>query len=171
MENNFFQALRRFYDTVMQAVLRHIRFDGILYIITTNFSSQLQNTQFVILSTCTVIKCLIVASPGFVKVGIVTTHNEECVSFQDQFCEYLFAEAVKSDNKTLLENKPKFLLVSRSHQTIVAVVILPLWCCVCFQIHSSSGHKQSLKEVLADPAASVRLADTKVSTDTHTFLI
>ena len=113
----------------MQAVLRHIRFDGI----TTNFSSQLQNTQFVFLSTCTVIKCLIVASPGFVKVRIVKTHNEECeycVTFQDQFCEYLFAEAVKSDNKTLLENKPKFLLVSRSHQTIVAVVLLPLWCCV-----------------------------------------
>ena len=30
---------------------------------------------------------------------------------QDEFCEYVFAEAVKSDNKTLLENKPKFLLV------------------------------------------------------------
>ena len=39
--------------------------------------------------------------------------------------------------------------------------------CVCVflfsQVHSSSGHKHSLKEVLADPAASVRLADTKVS--------
>ena len=33
-------------------------------------------------------------------------------SSQDQFCEHLFAEAVKTDNKVLLENKPKFLLVS-----------------------------------------------------------
>jgi protein pelota len=96
---NHDKALKRFYDTVMQAMLRHIRFD--------------------------VIKCLIVASPGFIK---------------DQFVEHLFAEAVKTDNKVLLENKPKFLLV-----------------------HSSSGHKHSLKEVLADPAASVRLSDTKAA--------
>lgn len=52
----------------------------------------------------------------------------------------MYAEAVKQDNKVLLENKPKFLLV-----------------------HSSSGHKQALKEVLSDPAVSVKLADTKVS--------
>ena len=51
----------------------------------------------------------------------------------------MFAEAVKQDIKVLFENKPKFLL-----------------------IHSSSGHKHALKEVLADPAVSVRLADTKV---------
>jgi protein pelota len=39
----------------------------------------------------------------------------------------------------LLENKSKFLLV-----------------------HSSSGHKQVLKEILSDPAVAARLADTKV---------
>jgi protein pelota len=84
---------------VLQAVIRHVRFD--------------------------VVKCLLIASPGFVK---------------DQFYEYMIAEAVKQDIKVILENKPKFLL-----------------------IHSSSGHKQSLKEVLADPAVLVKLADTKAA--------
>lgn len=65
----------------MQAILRHINFD--------------------------VVKCVILASPGFVR---------------DQFYEYMFQAAVKSDIKVLLENKPKFMLV-----------------------HSSSGFKHSLK--------------------------
>lgn len=59
-----------------------------------------------ILSTV-VVKCILVASPGFVK---------------DQFIAYLYKEAVRQDNKVLLENRPKFMLV-----------------------HSSSGHKYSLK--------------------------
>lgn len=63
--------------------------------------------------------------------------SPSCV--QDQFYEHLFAEAVKQDIKVLLENKPKFLLV-----------------------HSSSGHKQALKEVLSSQSVSARLADTKV---------
>jgi len=46
---------------------------------------------------------------------------------------------VKQDVKVLLESKSKFLLV-----------------------HVSSGHKHVLKEVLADPAVTVKLADTKV---------
>lgn len=53
------------------------------------------------------VKCILVASPGFVK---------------DQFITYLYKEAVRQDNKVLLENRPKFMLV-----------------------HSSSGHKYSLK--------------------------
>lgn len=53
------------------------------------------------------IKCILVGSPGFVK---------------DQFISYLFKEAVRQDNKVLLENRPKFMMV-----------------------HSSSGHKYSLK--------------------------
>lgn len=32
-------------------------------------------------------------------------------------------------------------------------------------MHSSTGHKQSLKEVLADPAVSVKLADTKAAAE------
>lgn len=93
------KALERFYEAVMQAILRHINFD--------------------------VVKCVLVASPGFVK---------------DQFISYLFKEAVRQDNKILLENRPKFMLV-----------------------HSSSGHKYSLKEILSDPAVTSRLSDTKAA--------
>uniref|UniRef100_A0A3P9AM50 Protein pelota homolog n=1 Tax=Esox lucius TaxID=8010 RepID=A0A3P9AM50_ESOLU len=93
------KALERFYEAVMQAILRHINFD--------------------------VVKCILVASPGFVK---------------DQFIAYLFREAVRQDSKILLENRPKFMLV-----------------------HSSSGHKYSLKEILCDPAVTARLSDTKAA--------
>ncbi|KAM6964241.1 protein pelota homolog [Tautogolabrus adspersus] len=93
------KALERFYEAVMQAILRHINFD--------------------------VVKCFLVASPGFVR---------------DQFMTYLFKEAVRQDNKILLENRPKFMLV-----------------------HSSSGHKYSLKEILSDPTVTSRLSDTKAS--------
>lgn len=65
----------------MQGILRHINFD--------------------------LVKCVILASPGFVK---------------DQFLDYMVQQAVKSDNKIILENKSKFLLV-----------------------HASSGFKHSLK--------------------------
>uniref|UniRef100_A0A4W3GCE5 eRF1 domain-containing protein n=1 Tax=Callorhinchus milii TaxID=7868 RepID=A0A4W3GCE5_CALMI len=76
------------------------------------------------LSLSAVVKCVLVASPGFVR---------------DQFSDYLFQQAVKLDIKLLLENRSKFLLV-----------------------HSSSGHKYALKEVLLDPVVTGRLADTKV---------
>ena len=75
------QGLNKFYDNVMQAILRHVNFD--------------------------IVKCVLVASPGFVR---------------DQFHEYTFQAAVKTDNKVLLENKGKFMLV-----------------------HSSSGFKHSLR--------------------------
>lgn len=93
------KALERFYEAVMQAILRHINFD--------------------------VVKCILIASPGFVR---------------DQFMTYLFKEAVRQDNKVLLENRPKFMLV-----------------------HSSSGHKYSLKEILSDPTVTSRLSDTKAA--------
>lgn len=54
-----------------------------------------------------IVKCVLLASPGFVR---------------DQFYEYMFQEALKTDNKLLMDNKSKFLL-----------------------IHSSSGFKHSLK--------------------------
>lgn len=57
---------------------------------------------------------------------------------KDQFYSYMFDQAVKNDWKTLLENKARFVL-----------------------IHSSSGFKHSLKEVLQDPTVAARLADTK----------
>ncbi|XP_060067287.1 protein pelota homolog [Ylistrum balloti] len=93
------KGLTRFYDQILQAILRHVNFD--------------------------IVKCFLVASPGFVK---------------DQFTEYLFTQAVKMDNKVLLDNKSKFVLV-----------------------HASSGFKHSLKEVLQDPSVTARLADTKAS--------
>lgn len=77
------KGLVKFYDNVLQALLRHINFD--------------------------VVKCVLIASPGFVR---------------DQFFEYLFQTAIKTDNKVLLENKGKFMLV-----------------------HSSSGFKHSLRGI------------------------
>ncbi|GLH03942.1 hypothetical protein R5R35_008207 [Gryllus longicercus] len=93
------KGLLRFFENVMQGILRHVNFD--------------------------IVKCIIIASPGFVK---------------DQFYEYMFQQAVKTDNKILLENKGKFMLV-----------------------HASSGFKHSLKEVLMDPAVISKIADTKAS--------
>lgn len=93
------KALDKFYEMVLQGVLRHIRFD--------------------------VVKCVLLASPGFVK---------------DQFYEWMNAQAVKRDLRVLIENKSKFLLV-----------------------HSSSGHKGALKEVLADPGIASQLENTKAA--------
>ncbi|XP_046681539.1 LOW QUALITY PROTEIN: protein pelota-like [Homalodisca vitripennis] len=83
------KGLQKFYDNVMQGILRHVNFD--------------------------IVKCVLIASPGFVR---------------DQFHEFMMQEAVKTDNKLLLDNKSKFLL-----------------------IHASSGFKHSLREVLMDPAS------------------
>lgn len=67
------QGLNKFYEAVMQGILRHIDFS--------------------------IVKCVILASPGFVK---------------DQFFEYMMQQAIKTDNKLLIENKSKFLLVKAS---------------------------------------------------------
>ncbi|CAH1801584.1 unnamed protein product [Owenia fusiformis] len=93
------KGLTKFYDQVIQAIMRHVNFD--------------------------IVKCVIIASPGFVK---------------DQFHEYMFNIAQKMDYKLLSENKSKFVLV-----------------------HSSSGFKHSLNEVLADPGITGKLADTKAA--------
>lgn len=68
------KGLQKFFDTLMQAILRHINFE--------------------------IVKCVLVASPGFVK---------------DQFHSYMFQEAVKQDIKMLLDNKSKFILVHSSN--------------------------------------------------------
>lgn len=93
------KGLAKFYDAVMQGILRHVNFD--------------------------IVKCVLIASPGFVK---------------DQFFEYMFQQAVKTDVKILLENKSKFML-----------------------IHASSGFKHSLKEVLQDSAVVAKMSDTKAA--------
>ncbi|KAG5866387.1 hypothetical protein JTB14_021526 [Gonioctena quinquepunctata] len=99
------KGLAKFYDNVMQAILRHINFD--------------------------IVKCILIASPGFVR---------------DQFYEYMFQAAVKTDNKILLENKSKFMLV-----------------------HTSSGFKHSLKEVLQDPGVMNKISDTKAASEVKTL--
>lgn len=43
---------------------------------------------------------VLVASPGFVR---------------EQFCDYMFQQAVKTDNKVLLENRSKFLQVKQPY--------------------------------------------------------
>lgn len=58
------KGLAKFYESVMQGILRHINFD--------------------------VVKCILVASPGFVK---------------DQFFEYMYQQAVKTDNKVCISVK------------------------------------------------------------------
>ncbi|KAJ2002687.1 Translation factor pelota [Coemansia thaxteri] len=72
-----------------------------------------------------VVKVVILGSPGFVR---------------DQFFEYMMAQAVKNEDKVIMENKPKFLLV-----------------------HTSSGHKGALEEVMRDSQIKARLADTKAA--------
>lgn len=107
------KALHKFFDAIATAALRHINFE--------------------------VIKCVLVASPGFVK---------------DLFFNYIMQQASKAaglggpsgEAKVFLENKAKFVLV-----------------------HSSSGFKHSLKEVLQDPALQSRLADTKASEEVKTL--
>ncbi|XP_056002994.1 protein pelota-like isoform X2 [Ostrea edulis] len=93
------KGLTKFYDQIVQAILRHINFE--------------------------IVKCVLVASPGFVK---------------DQFVTYMMDQAIKMEYKILIDNKSKFVMV-----------------------HSSSGFKHSLKEILQDPSVSSKLSDTKAS--------
>mmetsp|Transcript_27127 Transcript_27127/g.105579 ORF Transcript_27127/g.105579 Transcript_27127/m.105579 type:complete len:350 (-) Transcript_27127:2096-3145(-) len=73
------------------------------------------------------LKVVILASPGYVK---------------DEFFKFMNAEAVRTDEKSMIKIKPK-----------------------CILAHSSSGHKHALHEVLANPALQSRLADTKAAAE------
>ncbi|CAH2073560.1 unnamed protein product, partial [Iphiclides podalirius] len=95
------KGLTKFYDAVMQGILRHIDFN--------------------------IVKCVIIASPGFVK---------------DQFFDYMMQQAIKTDNKLLMDNKGKFLLVK-----------------------ASSGFKHSLKEVLQEQSVMAKISDTKAASE------
>ncbi|XP_068629462.1 protein pelota [Battus philenor] len=95
------KGLNKFYDAVMQGILRHIDFS--------------------------VVKCVILASPGFVK---------------DQYFDYMMQQAIKTDNKLLIDNKGKFLLVK-----------------------ASSGFKHSLKEVLQEQSVIAKISDTKAASE------
>ncbi|CAF1521686.1 unnamed protein product, partial [Didymodactylos carnosus] len=75
----------------------------------------------------TIVKAVILASPGFIK---------------DQFFAYMLAKSIKEDEKHLLDNKNKFLL-----------------------LHSSNGFKHALMEILQDPQVINKLSDTKAATE------
>mmetsp|Transcript_43661 Transcript_43661/g.102822 ORF Transcript_43661/g.102822 Transcript_43661/m.102822 type:complete len:413 (-) Transcript_43661:473-1711(-) len=78
------KALNKFYDQVMKGVMNHVDFS--------------------------IVKCLIIASPGFVK---------------DSFMDYIYAQAHKQDLKALLEQRDKFLLChcSSGHMNALAEVM------------------------------------------------
>lgn len=67
------KALNKFFENVLQAVLRHVNF--------------------------TVVRCLVVASPGFTK---------------DQFFDYMMLEATRRDLRQIIENKGKIVLTHSS---------------------------------------------------------
>jgi len=87
------------------------------------YQSMLRHFDFEIL------KVVIIAGPGFIK---------------DQFFTYIFDQATKEDNKSILQSRFKFLAV-----------------------HSSSGHKHALQEVMNDTTVQVKMADTKASREIH----
>lgn len=58
--------------------------------------------------------------------------------------EHIITEATRTENKLVLENRSKFVLV-----------------------HCSSGHKQALREVLADKAIQSKLADTRFAKESR----
>ncbi|KAG5448157.1 Protein pelota [Clonorchis sinensis] len=97
------KGMTRFFEQIMQALERHVRFD--------------------------IVKCVILASPGFVR---------------EQFFDYLMQTSTKQDKRVFLENKGKFVLV-----------------------HSSSGHKHALKEVLMDSSIQSKLANTKAAAEVN----
>jgi len=95
------KGLEKFFENTLRAIQQHITLD--------------------------VIKCVLIASPGFIK---------------DQFYDYMKRDMQRKDLKILQNNINKFLLV-----------------------HSSSGHKHALKEVLATPEIASQLADTKAAAE------
>ncbi|KAL2650908.1 hypothetical protein R1flu_019036 [Riccia fluitans] len=67
------KALNKFFENVLQGVIRHVDFS--------------------------VVKCLIIASPGFTK---------------DQFHDYMMLEAARRDLRAIIENKTKIVLAHSS---------------------------------------------------------
>lgn len=85
------QAVTKFYEAVMDAIRRHVNFK--------------------------VVKCCLIASPAYIKVGRLETDESIEISdsvsvgcAQNDFYAYLIAEATKKDLREILENKAKFLL-------------------------------------------------------------
>ncbi|CAA0387201.1 unnamed protein product [Arabidopsis thaliana] len=92
-------VLKKFFENVVQAFLKHVDFS--------------------------VVRCAVIASPGFTK---------------DQFHRHLLLEAERRQLRPILENKSRFILV-----------------------HTNSGYKHSLSEVLHDPNVMNMIKDTKAA--------
>ncbi|GLT30538.1 hypothetical protein SLA2020_053320 [Shorea laevis] len=99
------KALNKFFDNVLQAFLKHVDFN--------------------------VVRCAVIASPGFTK---------------DQFHRHLLLEAERRQRRTIIENKSRIILV-----------------------HTSSGYKHSLREVLDAPNVMNMIKDTKAAQEVRTL--
>ncbi|KAH9670895.1 protein PELOTA 1 [Citrus sinensis] len=95
-------ALNKFFENVLQAFLKHVDFN--------------------------VVRCAVIASPGFTK---------------DQFHRHLLLEAERRQLRPIIENKSRIILV-----------------------HTSSGYKHSLREVLDAPNVMNMIKDTKAAQET-----
>ncbi|TQD81024.1 hypothetical protein C1H46_033439 [Malus baccata] len=93
------KALNKFFENVLQAFLKHVDFS--------------------------VVRCAVIASPGFTK---------------DQFHRHLLLEAERKQLRTIIENKSRIILV-----------------------HTSSGYKHSLREVLDAPNVMNMIKDTQAA--------
>lgn len=93
------KALNKFFDNVLTAFLKHIDFN--------------------------VVRCAVIASPGFTK---------------DQFHRHLLLEAERKQLRPIIENKSRIILV-----------------------HTTSGYKHSLREVLDAPNVMNIIKDTKAA--------
>jgi len=78
-----------------------------------------------------VVKCLIIAGPGFIK---------------EQFNKYMINRAIQQDDKILITNRSKILIIT-----------------------SSSAHKYSLKEVLNDKVVLEKIQDTKAAREVQSL--
>ncbi|KAK3229210.1 hypothetical protein Dsin_001091 [Dipteronia sinensis] len=92
-------ALNKFFENVLQAFLKYVDFN--------------------------VVRCAVIASPGFTK---------------DQFHRHLLLEAERRQLRPIIENKSRIILV-----------------------HTSSGYKHSLREVLDAPNVMNMIKDTKAA--------
>uniref|UniRef100_A0A2N9ENW5 eRF1 domain-containing protein n=1 Tax=Fagus sylvatica TaxID=28930 RepID=A0A2N9ENW5_FAGSY len=92
-------ALKKFFENVLQAFLKYVDFG--------------------------VVRCAVIASPGFTK---------------DQFHRHLLLEAERRQLRPIIENKSRIVLV-----------------------HTTSGYKHSLREVLDAPNVMNLIKDTKAA--------
>ncbi|GFS46714.1 eukaryotic release factor 1 (eRF1) family protein [Actinidia rufa] len=99
------KALTKFFEDVTRSFFYHINFE--------------------------VVRCLVIASPGFTK---------------DQFHHHLLLEAERRQCKPIIKNKSRIILV-----------------------HTTSGYKHSLREVLDDPSVMAIIKDTKVAREVQTL--